>query len=189
MIATGVTERPETSLFSIRPMKNQIPKVVLVVGRKNVGKTTLIEKLIPELSSRGYRVGTIKHHHSKSSMRLDCEGKDSWRHRRAGARAVAVASPSEVAVFQDTEKMTPLDDLIQYLKGVDIVLVEGFHSESKPKIEIRRTLESGPTGFELDEHLFAIVTPERRGQTIPCFTPDDIRPLADLIEKRILRKD
>jgi len=91
-----------------------IPKVLHVVGPKKIGKTTLIEKLIPELSSKGYRVGTIKHHHTRYPLQMDHEGKDSWRHRRAGAKAVALVSPSEVAVIQNTDEATPLAEAIDF---------------------------------------------------------------------------
>jgi molybdopterin-guanine dinucleotide biosynthesis protein B len=165
-----------------------VPKVLLVVGPKNNGKTTLIEKLIPELSTRGYRVGTVKHHHSKSAIQMDREGKDSWRHRRAGARAVAVISPSEVAVLQYTNEPTPLGEVIGLLGGIDVVLVEGFRSEPRPRIEVRLAPQGETSGFEEDTNLLALVSPEKCHGQIPCFTPDEIGPLADLIEQRLLVK-
>ncbi|MFQ5917534.1 MAG: molybdopterin-guanine dinucleotide biosynthesis protein B [Candidatus Binatia bacterium] len=162
------------------------PKVLHVVGPKNNGKTTLIEKLIPELSLRGYRVGTIKHHHSQSPLQIDHEGKDSWRHRRAGAKAVALVSPSEVAVIQNTDEATHMDDAIKLLRGIDIVLVEGFRSEARTKIEVRNTHQEMTSNHQKDDHLLALITPEKHHGTIPCFTPDEIKPLVELIEKRIL---
>ncbi len=67
------------------PSTGSDPTVLLIVGYKKVGKTTLIERLVPELSSRGYRVGTVKHHYSEFPIEVDAQGTDSWRHRRAGA--------------------------------------------------------------------------------------------------------
>lgn len=162
------------------------PKVLLVVGSKKTGKTTLIEKLIPELSQRGYRVGTIKHHHSKSPLEVDRVGKDSWRHRMAGAKAVALVSSSEVAVFRETEETIPLDRISGYLRGVDIVLVEGFGWESRAKIEIRKTPEHSPSGVKKDSHLLAIVCSEKGDGGVPYLNPDDIPRLADLIEQGLL---
>src|SRR5262250_2369787 len=88
------------------------PKIVLVVGYKKTGKTTLIEKLIPELSKRGYRVGTIKHHHSDFPVAVDSTGSDSWRHRKAGAANVALITPTEVATFRNLGDGIPLDQVI-----------------------------------------------------------------------------
>jgi len=164
----------------------QDPKVLLIVGYKKTGKTTLIEKLIPELSQRGYRVGTIKHHHSRSPMEVDAPGKDSWRHRRSGAKSVVLVSPDQLAVFQDRDSATPLDDLIKYMRDVDIVLVEGFRSEPKPRIEIHGASNGAPVSPKSDDHLLAIISPEKRNGEVPCFSPDEIEPLADVIEKRIL---
>ena len=165
------------------------PKVIHVVGPRKNGKTTVIEKLIPELSQRGYRVGTVKHHHSHSPIQMDHEGKDSWRHRRAGAKAVALVSPSEVAVIQNTDEATRLDEAIKLLRGVDIVLVEGFHTEEGPKIEVRRTLQEETIIHQNNDHLLALIAPEKYHGRASCSTPDKIKLLAELIEKRIFGQD
>jgi formylmethanofuran dehydrogenase subunit E len=112
------------------------PKLLLIVGYKKVGKTTLIEKLIPELSNRGYRVGTIKHHHSDVPVSFDTAGTDSSRHYQAGAIAVALASPTEIAFFRNSETSISLDQIVSGLGAIDIVLVEGFHQEARNKIEL-----------------------------------------------------
>ncbi len=163
------------------------PAVLLVVGRKNVGKTTLIERLIPELSARGYRVGTVKHHHSSSPMMVDHEGKDSWRHRKAGARSVALVSPSQVAIFRDTEQRIPLNDLMAYFEGVDIVLVEGFRSEPVPRIVVREASQENP-GAPEEHQLLATICPEKREGLAPLFVPQEIKSLVDLIESKIIAK-
>ncbi len=166
--------------------KPHLPRVILVTGRKNSGKTVLIEKLIPELSQRGYRVGTIKHHHSRSPIQMDHEGKDSWRHRRAGADAVAVVSPSEVVLIRDANGGSPLDEVVAILKGVDIVLVVGFHTEPRTKIEIRRTLDHGISTHDSENHLLALVTSDGLASEAPSFRPQEIKTLANLIERQIL---
>ena len=163
------------------------PKVLLIVGYKKVGKTTLIEKLIPELSSRGYRVGTVKHHHSDFPISVDAVGTDTWRHRQAGAASVALVTPTDIATFRDGASSITLDQLVSALGALDLVLVEGFHEEARAKIEVlsERTRE---TLCETDGHLLAIVTPSARQSPVPSFEPNSIEPLADLIEKKILGK-
>ncbi len=159
--------------------------VILVVGRKNAGKTTLIERLVPELSARGCRVGTVKHHHASSPMMVDHEGKDSWRHRRAGARSVALVSPSQVALFRDTEERLPLNDLMEYFDGVDIVLVEGFRSEPIPRIVVSETLRENNLSA-VEHQILATICPEKRAGEAPLFKPREIKFVVDLIERKIL---
>ncbi|MBI4523599.1 MAG: molybdopterin-guanine dinucleotide biosynthesis protein B [Deltaproteobacteria bacterium] len=163
-----------------------LPKVLLVVGRKNVGKTTLIENLVPELSGRGYRVGTVKHHHSSSPMVVDHEGKDSWRHRQAGARSVTLVSPSQVAVFRDTEGRIPLNDLIGYHEGVDLVLVEGLRSEPITRVEVLEPSQTVSSIHAAEGLLLSTITPEKRPGDVPLFKPEEIKSLVDLIEKKII---
>ena len=112
------------------------PKILLIVGSKKVGKTTLIEKLIPELTSRGYRVATVKHHHSDFPVSVDAAGTDTWRHRQAGAKSVALVTPTDVALFHDTYESLALDQIIANFSATDIVLVEGFHLEPYAKIAV-----------------------------------------------------
>ncbi len=164
------------------------PKVLLVVGRKNVGKTTLIERLIPELSVRGYRVGTVKHHHSSSPMMVDHEGKDSWRHRRAGACSVALVSPSQVALFRATDERMPLNDLMGYFEGLDIVLVEGFRSEPIPRIVVSEALQENNSSAAMEHQLIATICPEKREGEAPFFKRQEIQSLVDLIETKILNR-
>ena len=161
------------------------PKVVLIVGYKKVGKTTLIEKLIPELSNRGYRVGTVKHHHSRLPVSVDTAGTDTWRHRQAGAASVALATPTDFATFRDSGSSLSLDQIVSTLDGTDIVLVEGFHEEPRAKIEVLSNSMNEPL-CKKDGHLLAIVTANARQNAVPMFTPDSIEPLADLIEGEIL---
>ncbi|MGH7817431.1 MAG: molybdopterin-guanine dinucleotide biosynthesis protein B, partial [Candidatus Binatia bacterium] len=156
------------------------PKVLLIVGYKKVGKTTLIEKLIPELSHRGYRVGTVKHHHSDFPVTIDSAGTDTWRHRQAGAASVALATPTDIAIFRDSESSISLDEIVSALGAADIVLVEGFHEEPRAKIEV--LAERMDESFcKIDGNLLAFVTPTPRQSAVPMFAPSAIKPLADLI--------
>lgn len=161
------------------------PKVLLIVGYKKAGKTTLIEKLIPELSTRGYRVSTVKHHHSDFPVSVDTAGTDTWRHRQAGATSVALATPTDLTTFRDSESLHCLDKIVSALGAADIVLVEGFHEEPRAKIEVLSEQTDKPL-CAMDSHLLAIVTPHARQDAVPMFMPNSIEPLADLIEREIL---
>lgn len=167
--------------------KTTNPKVLLIVGYKKVGKTTLIEKLIPELSRRGYRVGTVKHHHSDFPISVDTVGTDAWRHRQAGAASVVLATPTDIAIFRDGASSITLDPLVSALGALDIVLVEGFHEEARAKIEVLsdRTDEAL---CKTDENLLAIVTSTGHQSSLPTFSPTSIAPIADFIEREILAR-
>ena len=167
-------------------LPNEAPKVLLIVGYKKVGKTTLIEKLIPELSRRGYRVGTVKHHHSDFPATVDIAGTDTYRHRQAGATSVALATPTEFALFRDNDSSISLDQLISAVGPADIVLVEGFHDEARAKVEVLSDVIKEPL-CKADGRLLAFVTPKTSQSTVPSFAPNSIKPLADHIENHLLR--
>ncbi len=116
----------------------QLPSpAVAIVGRHNSGKTTLVEKLIEELCARGHDVGSIKHHGHRG-FDIDIPGKDSWRHRRAGASEVAISAPGQLALIRDFEGEAEATDLVERMPGHDIVLVEGYRKSGLPSIEIMR---------------------------------------------------
>jgi formylmethanofuran dehydrogenase subunit E len=157
-------------------------KILLIVGSKKVGKTTLIEKLIPELTSRGYHVATVKHHHSDFPVSVDAAGTDTWRHRQAGAKTVALVTPTDVALFHDTNESLGLDQIIASFSGADIVLVEGFHLEPYAKIAVIGK-EDKDWHLTANRNLIATVGPTMPRSSVPSFKPDNVRPLADYIEK------
>lgn len=111
-------------------------QIISIIGKSKSGKTTLIEKLIPELKSRGLRVGTVKHAHH--GFEIDHPGKDSYRHREAGAEIVALSSKDKIAIQRIIQKETSLNEIIQsyFPDELDIVLVEGYKSEQGFKIEV-----------------------------------------------------
>ncbi|HEX5019849.1 MAG TPA: molybdopterin-guanine dinucleotide biosynthesis protein B [Candidatus Binatia bacterium] len=162
------------------------PKILLIVGYKKVGKTTLIENLIPELSRRGYRVGTVKHHHSDIPAAVDTAGTDTWRHRQAGASSVALATPTDIAVFRSSSNSLGLDQLVSALGALDIVLVEGFHDEPRAKIEVLSDAIAEPL-CKTDPRLLALVASYAHETPVPSFAPNSIKPLVDLIEKQLLK--
>jgi molybdopterin-guanine dinucleotide biosynthesis protein B len=160
--------------------------VISIVGRKNSGKTTLIEGLIPTLSRRGYRVGTIKHHHY-GDFEVDQKGKDSWRHVQAGAAVTALMGTSRVAVFQRVDAEPSVEQVIRlFLGAVDLLLVEGYKEEAFPKIEVVRRAHGQPL-CRRDDQLIALVTEGDWGMGVPRFRPDDLDPLADFLERQFLR--
>ncbi|MDE3116034.1 MAG: molybdopterin-guanine dinucleotide biosynthesis protein B [Pseudomonadota bacterium] len=111
-------------------------KLIGIVGWKNSGKTTLIERLVARFAGEGLRVATIKHAHHEFD--IDHPGKDSWRHRRAGAREVLITSQKRWALLHesDGEAEPTLEDLLARLSPADLVIVEGFKRHDHPKIEV-----------------------------------------------------
>ncbi len=163
-----------------------MPPVIAITGKKNSGKTTLIEKLIPELIASGLRVGTIKHHHGAISM--DQPGKDTWRHKQAGAHTVLLSSPTGLGVIRDTPEEIPLLELVdRYFSDVDLVLAEGYKKEALPKIEIfRSTVHADPLP-DPGEDLLAIMSDVEVAGDIPCFGLSETRRLAKFLVDMVLK--
>ena len=154
--------------------------VVSFVGMPDSGKTTLLEKLIPELNRRGYRVGTIKHHVHRFEM--DKPGKDTFRHKQAGARVVALSSPTGLGVISDTDGDSDVDFLAaRYFSDVDLVLAEGYKRLDYPKVEVyRSTLHPAPLPNR-DSSWVAMVSDVPTTDGLPCFALDDCEGLASFL--------
>jgi molybdopterin-guanine dinucleotide biosynthesis protein B len=160
-----------------------MPPIVSIVGRSESGKTTLIEKLIPVLRQRGYRIGTIKHTHH--AIDIDRSGKDSARHRTAGAETVMLASPGQIAMFKATASEA-LDGLIRYFDDVDLLITEGYKRENKPKIEVLRAAVGSELLCRHDPVLIAVATDANLDVHVPVFRLNDPASIADFIEQRFL---
>lgn len=158
--------------------------VISIVGRSDTGKTTLIEKLVPELKRRGYRVGTIKH--DAHQFEIDVPGKDSWRHRQAGSDATAISSADKLAIIWRVEEEKSLDEVAAYMQDVDIILTEGYKRSHKPKVEVHRA-ERGGELLCSDDELVAVATDEPVNTQAPCFDINDAKGLVDLLEARFLK--
>ena len=160
-----------------------MPAVISIVGRSQSGKTTFIEKLIPEFKSRGYAIGTIKHSHHNPD--IDRSGKDSSRHKSAGADTVIFHSPGKIAIVRN-DHAGDMDSLLGYFKDVDLVITEGYKTGNKPKIEIVRSARHSEPLLETDELLIAVVTDVDLQLKVPKFGFEDVVPLADMIEEKFL---
>ena len=156
------------------------PPLVCVVGRSRSGKTTLIERLIPLLRERGYRIGTIKHH-AHPAFDFDVPGKDSWRHAQAGSEHVIIASPGKIGSVEQVKGDPPLLELIQRMNGVDLIIAEGYHWEMWPKVEVLRSERSKDLRCDPAE-LSAVVTDLALDLPIPVFTFDQMDEFVDWIE-------
>jgi molybdopterin-guanine dinucleotide biosynthesis protein B len=133
------------------------PPVFIFVGHSNAGKTTFVEKLIPELTRRGQRVATIKHAHHK--VQLDTTGKDSWRYKQAGAALSMLVTTGALQLVADPdERSDPLQLAERFLGEADLVLAEGFSHAPGPKIEVLRQATSKPPRCGLEDGLIALVT-------------------------------
>jgi molybdopterin-guanine dinucleotide biosynthesis adapter protein len=132
--------------------------VIGFCGYSGSGKTTLVEQLIAHLKRHGQRVSVVKHAHH--AFDIDQEGKDSWRHRHAGAFEVVIASDRRLAKIREFEvRADPtVHDLIAELDACDWVLVEGFKRAALPKIEIWRAATDMPAQYPHDTHIVAICT-------------------------------
>jgi molybdopterin-guanine dinucleotide biosynthesis protein B len=159
--------------------------IVSIVGKSDSGKTTLIEKLLPELVRRGFRIATVKH--DVHGFEVDREGKDSWRHKKAGAHTVIISSPQKVALIRDVEKDLTLDELRERLvQDVDLILSEGYKKDVQPKIEIFRKEKHKELLCGPKDNLIAIVSNQTFDIGVPCFGLDDMKGLGDFIESKFL---
>lgn len=160
-----------------------MPPVICIVGHSNSGKTTLVEKILPELKSRGYRVATAKH---AQDIDLDHPGTDSWRHVAAGSVEMVLATKDRIVMVKPVTGSPALDEVVRLIgEEYDLVLAEGFKGESAPKIEVQRN-QTGPllTGLK---GLFAVVSDEAIEVTTRRFSWSDIKGLVDLIEEGFIK--
>jgi molybdopterin-guanine dinucleotide biosynthesis protein B len=164
------------------------PPIISVVGKKKSGKTTLLEKLIPAMKARGYRVGSIKH--DTHGFDIDHKGKDSWRHKAAGADAVLISSPWKISLVKDVDSERPLDELVSgYMNDMDLVLTEGYYKADMPQVEVfRSAAHKTPLSVKgANDRLFAVMSDTSLNLQVPNLDINDIDSLADLIEKKFLK--
>lgn len=157
-------------------------KVIGFCGRSGSGKTTLLEQLIPVLRAAGQRVSVVKHAHH--DFDIDHPGKDSWRHRKAGAFETVIASNRRLAFVREyeVEAETSVHQMLAELSGCDWALVEGFKHADLPKIEVWRAETGHPIQYPVDPFIVAVATdagsvlPEPTG--LPRLDLDDVPGVA-----------
>ncbi len=163
-------------------------KTVAFVARSGTGKTTLLEKLIPELKRRGYRVGAIKH--DAHRFEIDHPGKDSYRLAAAGADTTLITSPGKLALVRKHAASPPVEEIVAtYFADADIVLAEGFRRTTLPRIEVRRKERGGDVPIPAaDRLLVAVASDEALDLGVPVFRLDDAAGIADFLEATVIRR-
>jgi molybdopterin-guanine dinucleotide biosynthesis protein B len=158
-------------------------KVIGLAGWSGAGKTTLLTRVIPHLLGEGLRVSVIKHAHHKFD--IDVPGKDSWRHRQAGATEVMVASGQRWALMHELrgEREPRLPDLLARMSRVDLVVVEGYKSEPLRKIEVHRAANGKPLLFPDDAGIVGIATDTMIETRLPTAHLDNIPAIAAMMRR------
>ena len=158
-------------------------KVIGLAGWSGAGKTTLLTRAIPHLIARGLRVSVIKHAHHKFDV--DVPGKDSWLHREAGAEEVLVSSGKRWALMHELRgaQEPPLRDLLRRMSPVDLVVIEGYKTDSHRKIEVHRAANGKPLLFPEDAAIVGIVTDIAVETGLPTAHLDDISAVADMMQR------
>ena len=156
-------------------------KIFGVTGWKNSGKTGLMERLITEFTARGLTVSSIKHAHH--SFDIDHPGRDSYRHRDAGARQVLLASRNRWALMHELrdEDEPSLGDLLKQLSPVDLVLIEGYKRDRHPKIEAHRKETGQPLIAPEDEAIVAVASDTSLSVDRPVLDLNDTAAIANFI--------
>ena len=159
-------------------------RVYGVIGWKNSGKTGLMERLVAEITGRGFSVSTIKHVHH--AVDLDQPGKDSFRHRAAGAREVVLASAERFAMMVEHRGPEPeLSAVLSRLAPVDLVLVEGYKRDAHAKVEVWRA-ETGQALIQPGDPLVrAVATDAALTLPVPVLDLNDTKAVADFILREV----
>ncbi len=166
-------------------------KAISFIAKSGTGKTTLLEKVIAELKSRGYKVGVIKH--DAHQFDIDHPGKDSYRLTAAGADTMLISSPAKLALVKQHPASPSLDELLEtYFTDVDLVVTEGFKKSGLPKIELHRK-ERSPTlicrGEDNDPSLLAVASDDQLDLDVPLLDLNNPAAIADFVVSALnLRK-
>ena len=157
-------------------------KVIGLSGWSGAGKTTLLTRVIPLLREQGLRVSVIKHAHHEFD--IDVPGKDSWRHRQAGAEEVLVSSANRWALMHELRDAPEpsFEELVRRMSPVDLLLVEGFKRHPHPKIEVYRSSLGKPHLHPEDPFVVAIASDEKLPELpLPCLPLSDAGAVASFI--------
>jgi molybdopterin-guanine dinucleotide biosynthesis protein B len=166
-------------------------RIIGLAGWSGSGKTTLVTGVIPVLVGRGLKVATVKHAHH--DFDTDQPGKDSWRHRQAGATEVAIVSSRRWAIVHELgqgpqqEPEPPLADILDKLSPVDLVILEGFKRHSHPKLEVYRAAVGKPLLHPDDDCIVAIATDAPLPQAqVPVVMLGDVEAIANVLQAEAL---
>ena len=155
-----------------------------VIGWKNSGKTSLMERLVADITGRGFSVSTVKHVHH--TVDLDHPGKDTYRHRAAGAREVVLASADRLAIMVEHRGPEPeLPAVLARLAPVDLILVEGYKRDAHPKVEVWREETGHPLIQPGDPLVRAVATDASLSLPVPVLDLNDSRAVADFILREV----
>lgn len=164
------------------------PPVVCFVGRKNSGKTTLLEKVIAGLKRAGYRVAAVKH--DAHRFEIDHQGKDSHRFTAAGADTTVISSRDKTAVVLLHGEQPPLQAIVsRFGEGADIVLAEGYKASEYPKIEVHRRAAGQSLLRPPPPGLIAVATDERVETGVPQLSLDDPGEVLAFLAENVLRRN
>jgi molybdopterin-guanine dinucleotide biosynthesis protein B len=162
--------------------------IISVVGWSDSGKTTYLERLIPELVGRGLRICAIKH--DVHGFEIDVPGKDSFRLREAGAALTVISSPNRIAVIADTTRdLTLVEIRERFISDVDIIISEGFKKDIHPKIEVFRRGIRDKLLCTKDDNLIAVASDCPVETAAPVIDLEDVGTMADFIEGTVLNRE
>ena len=164
------------------PRDRSLPPIVTVVGYSGSGKTTFLEKLIPELKRLGFTVGTVKH--DVHGFEIDRPGKDSYRLKHAGAAVTVISSPFQIGMVKDVDHDHTPEELAALMADVDIVLMEGYKTSEAFKLEIFRPEISAKPFCPPDDRLLALISDAAVDAGVPRFGPRDVHKVARLLVER-----
>ncbi len=161
--------------------------IVSIVGKSNSGKTTLIAKVIPFLIKKGHRIATIKH--CAHGFEMDKEGKDTWKHKKAGAKAIVAVSDNRLALIADIKGRYKLEEIRErFIDDVDLIIAEGYKTERYQKIEVLRDGNSKKLLCSKDDNLIAVVSDKKiRLKGMPLIDLNKPKEVAGFIEQRFLK--
>ena len=163
-----------------------LPPMVAFVGHSGSGKTTFVEQLIALLTDQGVRVAVIKH--DLHGFEMDKPGKDTWRHKKAGAIATLISSPNKIGLVMDSGRDHTPEELLPLLHVADLVITEGYKRSNLPKIEIFRpdaTGDKAPLRLQ-DPNLLALIADTDVKTDLPVFATADVAGVADFVRERFL---
>jgi len=165
-----------------------MPSVLSIVGKKDSGKSEVLEKLIQLLSKKGYRVGVLKRL-ARDDFEIDEPGKDTYRYRVQGAQKVILAGRKRLAVFSNLEEEIPFEDLLSCFKEFDLVFLEGYFQDEIQKIEVHKKELGDLLLAERVDNVFAICSDGEGRPNVPSFAFEQLDELASLIKDQLLRKE